>query len=485
MKIIDLSIRRPVSVFIFAVAAVVFGVVAFRQLATDLLPDITYPSLTVRTTYDGAAPIEVESLITRPIENAVGVVSGVVRVTSSSRADTSEVTLELTWGSQMDLAALEVRERLDVLQLPVDAERPLLLRYDPSLDPILRIGISGDADLIRLRLVADEQVKRALERIEGVAAAVVSGGLEEEVHVEIDERKLANLGWTPELLVGRLAQENVDLTGGRLREGQTEYLVRTVGELLRPSQIENVILASTGGAIVRLADIADVVPGHKEREIITRIDGRESVEVAIYKEGGTNTVAVSDAVQAGLETLRERLVKVDPNLELTVITDQARYIRQSVREVLDTALWGGILAVLVLFFFLRSWKTTLIIGIAIPISVVSTFFLMYVAGISLNIVSLGGLTLGIGLLVDNAIVVLEAIQRRRDEGLDEVEAANAGASEVSRAVVASTLTTICVFVPIVYVEGIAGQLFGDQALTVTFSLVVSLVVALTVIPMLA
>jgi len=485
MKIIDLSIRRPVSVFIFAVAAVVFGVVAFRQLATDLLPDITYPSLTVRTTYDGAAPIEVESLITRPIENAVGVVSGVVRVTSSSRADTSEVTLELTWGSQMDLAALEVRERLDVLQLPVDAERPLLLRYDPSLDPILRIGISGDADLIRLRLVADEQVKRALERIEGVAAAVVSGGLEEEVHVEIDERKLANLGWTPELLVGRLAQENVDLTGGRLREGQTEYLVRTVGELLRPSQIENVILASTGGAIVRLADVADVVPGHKEREIITRIDGRESVEVAIYKEGGTNTVAVSDAVQAGLETLRERLVKVDPNLELTVITDQARYIRQSVREVLDTALWGGILAVLVLFFFLRSWKTTLIIGIAIPISVVSTFFLMYVAGISLNIVSLGGLTLGIGLLVDNAIVVLEAIQRRRDEGLDEVEAANAGASEVSRAVVASTLTTICVFVPIVYVEGIAGQLFGDQALTVTFSLVVSLVVALTVIPMLA
>ncbi len=485
MKLVDFSIRRPVSVFIFSIAAVVFGIVAFRQLATDLLPDITYPSLTVRTTYEGAAPIEVESLITRPIENTVGVVSGVSRVTSSSRADVSEVTLEFNWGTSMDLAALDVRERLDVLVLPVEAERPLLLRYDPSLDPIVRIGVTGQEDLVRLRLLAEEQVKRALERVEGVAAAVVSGGLEEEIQVEIDQTRLDNLAIPAERVIARLAAENVNLTGGRLREGQTEYLVRTIGEYLRPSDLEDVVIDSSQGAIVRLRDVAKVVRGHQEREIITRIDGAESVEVAIFKEGGTNTVTVSDAVRADLDALNERLKKVDPNLELTLITDQARYIRQSVQEVLETALWGGGLAILVLFFFLRSWKTTLIIGVAIPISVVATFFLMYVSDISLNIISLGGLTLGIGLLVDNAIVVLEAIQRRRDNGDDEATAAFRGTSEVGRAVIASTLTTICVFAPIVYVEGIAGQLFGDQALTVTYSLVISLIVALTVIPMLA
>ena len=485
MKLIEFSTRRPVSVFIFAVAAVVFGAVAFNDLATDLLPDISYPSVAVRTTYEGAAPLEVESLISRPVENAVGVVNNVVRVISSSRADVSEVTLEFAWDTNMDLAALDVRERLDMLQLPVDAERPILLRYDPALDPILRLGLYGEADLVRLRLIAEEQVKRALERIEGVAAVVVSGGLEEEIQVELDERRLASLGLTAELVVNRLAAENVNLTGGRLREGQTEYLVRTVNEWLRPEALERIVLRSAGGATVRLEDVATVVRGFKERELITRINGRESVEVAVYKEGGTNTVTVSDLVRGNLDELRTRLRQVDPALEIAVMTDQARYIRESITEVLRTALYGGALAILVLFFFLRSWKTTLIIGAAIPVSVIATFFLMYVSDISLNIMSLGGLTLGIGLLVDNSIVVLEAIQRRRDEGLDEVQAAQAGAGEVSRAVVASTLTTICVFVPIVFVEGIAGQLFGDQALTVTFSLLVSLLVALTLIPMLA
>ncbi|UCF67141.1 MAG: efflux RND transporter permease subunit [Acidobacteriota bacterium] len=485
MKLIEFSTRRPVSIFIFAVAAVVFGTVAFRQLATDLLPDITYPSLTVRTAYDGAAPLEIESLITRPVENAVGVVNSVVRVTSSSRADVGEVTLEFAWGTDMDLAALDVRERLDMLQLPADADRPILLRYDPSLDPIMRLGLYGEQDLIRLRLIAEEQVQRALERIEGVAAVVVSGGLEEEIQVEIDERKLANLGLTVDRVLSRLAAENVNLTGGRLREGQTEYLVRTINEYLRPEDLRSIVIDASQGAIIRLEDIARVSKGHVERELITRINGLEAVEVAVYKEGGTNTVTVSDAVQDSLAELETRLRKLDPALVLVVVTDQARYIRESVSEVLQTAFLGGMLAIIVLFFFLRSWKTTLIIGIAIPISVVATFFFMFVFDISLNIMSLGGITLGIGLLVDNSIVVLESIQRRRDEGLGEIESAIKGTAEVARAVIASTLTTICVFVPIVFVEGIAGQLFSDQALTVTFSLVISLVVALTVIPMLA
>ena len=485
MKLIEFSTRRPVSIFIFAVAAVVFGGVAFRDLATDLLPDITYPSLTVQTTYDGGAPIEIESLVTRPVENAVGVVNNVTRVASSSRADVSEVTLEFAWGTNMDLAALDVRERLDVLRLPADADRPILLRYDPSLDPILRLGLYGEEDLVRLRLIAEERVKRSLERIEGVAAVVVSGGLEEEIQVELDERQMASLGLTAQRVVERLAAENVNLTGGRLREGQTEYLVRTINEFLRPEDLGPIVVDAGQGAIVRLEDVARVRKGHVERELITRIDGRESVEVAVYKEGGTNTITVSDSVRSSLDELGQRLREADPALELAVITDQARYIRESVSQVLETALYGGLLAIIVLFLFLRSWKTTLIIGIAIPLSVVTTFFLMYVFGISLNIMSLGGITLGIGLLVDNSIVVLEAIQRRRDAGEGEVAAAVRGASEVARAVIASTLTTICVFVPIVFVEGIAGQLFGDQALTVTFSLVISLLVALTVIPMLA
>ncbi|TDI13930.1 MAG: efflux RND transporter permease subunit, partial [Acidobacteria bacterium] len=485
MKLVEFSTRRPVTVIVFALAAIVFGLLAFTRLATDLLPDITYPSLTVRTTYDGAAPLEVESLVTRPVENAVGVVNNVIRVTSSSRTDVSEVTLEFSWSANMDLAALDVRERLDLLRLPTDAERPVLLRYDPALDPILRLGLHGEDDLIRMRLIAEEQIRRALERIEGVAAVVVSGGLEEEIHVDLDERRLANLGLSIDRVLNRLAQENVNLTGGRLREGNTEYLVRTVNEFLRPEDLRLMVVDSSRGAIVRLDDVARVVKGHKEREIITRIDGQESVEVAVYKEGGTNTVRVSDAVRASLEDLRVRLRQIEPRLELTVVSDQARYIRDSVSQVLQTALYGGLLAILVLFLFLRSWKTTLIIGIAIPISVIATFFLMYVSGISLNVMSLGGLTLGIGLLVDNSIVVLEAIQRRRDGGMSDREAAQVGTDEVSRAVVASTLTTICVFVPIVFVEGVAGQLFGDQALTVTYSLVISLVVALTLIPMLA
>ncbi|MEM7351721.1 MAG: efflux RND transporter permease subunit [Acidobacteriota bacterium] len=485
MKLVDVSIRRPVTVFIAAVAAVVFGVVAFGELATDLLPDITYPSLTVRTTYEGAAPIEVESLVTRPVENAVGVVQNLVRVSSSSRPEVSEVTLEFAWGTAMDFAALDVRERLDLLRLPLETEPSVLLRYDPSLDPILRIGVTGGSDLVRLRQVTEERIQRPLERIEGVAAAQVEGGLEEEFQVLFDERRLANLGLGVDTLISRLGQENVNLTGGRLRDGQTEYLVRTVGELRRPEELRELVIDAGRGAIVRLEEVAEVSRGFREREIITRIDGRESVEVAIYKAGGTNTVKVSDAVKAGLETVREQLAKVDPELQMTVVTDQARYIRRSVDEVLETAMIGGLLAVLVLFLFLRSWKTTLIITAAIPVSVVATFFLMYLSDISLNIMSLGGLTLGIGLLVDNAIVVLESIQRRRDGGLDDVEAARRGAGEVATAIVASTLTSVCVFLPIVFVEGVAAQFFADQALTVTYSLIISLLVALTLIPMAA
>lgn len=484
MRIVDFSIRRPVTVLVLFIAVVVFGWVGFGRLAVDLLPDITYPSLTVRTDYEGAAPGEIENLITRPIEDAVGVVNNVVRVVSSSRADLSEVTLEFGWDTDMDLAALDVRERLDVVRLPLDAPRPTLLRFDPSLDPILRFGLTGNEDLVRLRLIAEQEVQRNLERVEGVAAVLVSGGLEEEIHVEIDERKVAGLGLSVPAVVNRLAAENVNLTAGRLLDGGAEYLVRTINEFERPEDMRSIVV-DAARTVIRLDDVAEIRRGAKEREVITRIDGQESIEVAVYKEGGTNTVTVADEVLLRVEDLDERLEQVGDGLELTLITDQARYIRQSVSEVLQTAVLGGALAVLVLVLFLGELRSTLIIGVSIPISVIGTFFLMFVSGVSLNIMSLGGITLGIGLLVDNSIVVLEAIRRKRQEGMELVEAARAGTGEVGQAVIASTMTTICVFVPIVFVEGIAGQLFGDQALTVTFSLVVSLFVALTLIPMLA
>ena len=418
MRVVSFATRRPVTVFIFALAAVVFGGVAFRDLAVDLLPDITYPSLTVQTGYEGAAPVEMETLITRPVEDAVGVVNGVNRVISSSRADISEVTLEFSWGTNMDFASLDVRERLDQVRLPIAADRPVLLRYDPSLDPILRMGLAGGgSDLIALRLLAEEDLKRKLERLEGVAAVVVSGGLEEEIQVEIDERRLTSLGLTMNQVMNRLAQENVNLTGGRLRDGQTDYLVRTINELLRPEEMREIVIDRSQGAIVRLEDIARVYQGAREREVITRIDGDEAVEIAVYKEGGTNTVTVASAVLERVEGLVEEIKQIDPQLELSVLTDQSRYIRDSVSAVIETALIGGSLAIVVLFLFLRSAPKTLIIGISIPVSVVATFFLMYVAGVSLNIMSLGGITLGIGLLLDNSIVVLEAIQRRRDQGL--------------------------------------------------------------------
>lgn len=485
MTIVDFSTRRPVTVTVFALAAVIFGLVAFRDLAVDLLPDIAYPSLTIRTQLEGAAPAEIETLLTRPVENAVGVVNGVVSVTSSSRADRSEVTLEFGWGTNMDFAALDVRERLDILVLPDEAVRPILLRYDPSLDPVMRIGLTGEEELVRLRLIGDREVKRLLERVDGVAGAIVAGGLEEEIQVEIDERRVASLGLSVEEVVARLAQENVNLTGGRLQDGQAEYMVRTIMEIERAQDLNDIIVDTGGQGVVRLKDIARIIRGHKEREVITRINGQEAVEIAIYKEGGTNTVTVVDRVVDQLDDVRERLESTGRQLDLTVITDQARYIRQSVADVLQSAMIGGLLAVLMLALFLRHFRATAIIAISIPISVVATFLLMYLSGITLNIMSLGGLTLGIGLLVDNSIVVLESIQRKREEGMSLVEAARVGAGEVGQAVTASTLTTICVFVPIVFVEGVAGQLFGDQAMTVTFSLALSLIVALSVIPMLA
>lgn len=485
MRLVEFSIRRSVTTSMLILALVIFGVVSYSRLAVNLLPDITYPSLTVKTIYEGAAPAEVEDVITKPIEEAVGVVNNIVRVSSVSRAGESYVILEFDWKTNMDFAGLNVREKLDLVQLPDDAEKPVLLKYDPSSDPILRIGVTGNQNPAQIRLLSEEKVKPYLENIQGVAAVKVNGGLEEEIYVELDHGKLNTLNLPITQITSRLAQENINLSGGILDEGRRRFLVRTLSQFQQVDEIGEVIVARRGSANILLKDIGRVYSGYKDRTVITKLDGREVIELAVYKAADANTILVADAVKQRAQDLLPDINVGGVRLELTPVFDQSIFIRQAVDEVLDTGLLGGILAVGVLFLFLRDFKSTSIISLSIPLSVVITFFFMYMFDLSLNIMSLGGLALGIGMLVDNSIVVLESIQRFREEGLGVFEAAMKGASDVGMAVTASTLTTICVFLPIVFVEGVARQLFADQALTVTFSLSASLLVSLTLIPMLA
>jgi hydrophobic/amphiphilic exporter-1 (mainly G- bacteria), HAE1 family len=492
MRLVDVAVERRVTVLMFTVAIVLFGLVALSRLKVNLLPDLSYPTLTIRTELEGAAPIELESLITRPIEEGVGIIRNVRTVRSVSRPGQSDVVLEFLWGTNMDYAAIEVREKLDLLQLPLEASRPLLLRFDPANEPIVRLALLDDASsagsveaedrLKSLRRFAEDRLKNELESVEGSAAVKVSGGYEDEVQVLVDQEKLAQLGLSIETVADRLREENVNLSGGRLEQGTERFLVRTLNEFATVGDMADAVIATLDGQPVYLKDVARVERGYREREAITRVNGREAVELAVYKEGDANTVQVARDVGAA----RERLVAIlPPGSTLDVVYDQSRFIAGAIDDVKSAAVIGGLLAILVLYCFLRDARATFVIGVAIPVSVIGTFMLMYAADVTLNIMSLGGIALAVGMLVDNAVVVLESIVRKREQGLDRVASARVGTSEVATAVTASTLTTVAVFFPMVFVRGVAGQLFRDQALTVTFALLFSLVLALTLVPMLA
>lgn len=494
--------RRPVAVVMFTLAVLLFGLVSLSRLPVTLLPNLSYPTLTVRTELEGAAPTEIETLLSKPIEEVVGVIKNVRRVTSTSRAGTSDVTLEFNWGTKMDYAVLDVREKLDTLELPKESKRPVVLRFDPSSDPILRMGLalktdeharntSEEISLKRLRRIAEDLIQKPLEAVGGVAAVKISGGLEDEVQVLVDLHKLAQQGLTLESIGARLKAENVNLSGGRVEQGASRYLVRTLNQFSDLEQMRNVILTSRPTSTgpnqtimqpIYLRDVAEVRSGFKEREAVIRIGGAEAVEIDIYKEGDGNTVETAQIVNKRLETMKKSL---PADVELKPLYDQSIFIQSAIHEVRDAAIIGGVLAVLIVYLFLGSAWITAVISISIPVSVIATFNVMYGAGLSLNIMSLGGIALAIGLVVDDAIVVLENIMRKREQGLGPAEAAVAGASEVGAAVVASTLTTVAVFFPMVFVQGIAGQLFSDQALVVTGALIFSLIVSFTLIPMLA
>ncbi|HEY1137100.1 MAG TPA: efflux RND transporter permease subunit [Xanthomonadaceae bacterium] len=536
--LVEFSTRRRVTVAMFWLTMVLFGVIALFSLKVNLLPDLSYPTLTVRTEYTGAAPAEIETLITEPVEEAVGVVKNLRKLKSVSRTGQSDVVLEFAWGTDMDQASLEVRDKMEVLQLPLEAKPPVLLRFNPSTEPIMRLALSAkdgatvdDAKALRrlteLRRFADDDLKKKLEPVEGVAAVKVGGGLEDEVQVDIDQQKLAQLGLSIDTVIQRLQQENINISGGRLEEGSQRYLVRTVNQFASVEEMREMLLTTrsagndaaasaarqmaavaaatgsaeamaaassvqsasgggssmpAGGMAVRLKDVAEVRQGHKEREAIIRLAGREAVELAIYKEGDANTVASADAISAMLEEIRKTLPK---DIELTTIDDQSQFIRHAISDVKLDAVIGGLLAVLIIFLFLRDGWSTFVISLSLPVSIIATFFFMDQFDLSLNVMSLGGLALATGLVVDDSIVVLESIAKARERGLGVFAAAIEGTREVSMAVVASTLTTIAVFLPLVFVEGIAGELFRDQALTVATAIGISLIVSMTLIPMLS
>jgi HAE1 family hydrophobic/amphiphilic exporter-1 len=483
------AVDRPVAIIMVVAAVCVLGVLSYDRLRVALMPELSYPTLTVRTGYEGAAPEEVEQDVTVPLEEVLRTVEGLQSISSVSRAGQSDVVMEFRWGAAMDLASQKVRERVDVVRLPDTTERPLILRYDPDLDPVLRLGLSGDpaqTDLTALRRFAEDEVKRAVEKLDGVAMVKVHGGQEAVITIDLSPKLMQQMGLNPAQVMDRLRQENVNLAGGKLEDGAVEYLVRTLSELEDLDAIRALIVGRSGDAFVRLGQVATVSRAVKERQAITRLSGAESVEVEVYKEADANLVAVAEAVKRRLlegdDALRADL---PPGMDLKVLSDRSVFIRAAVGEVSQTALQGGVLAVLVLFVFLRSAGLTAIIALAIPLSVVLTFAALYMLNVSLNIMSLGGLALGVGMLVDNAIVVLESIFRCREEGDAPRAAAIRGVAEVGGAVWASTLTTVAVFAPIVFIDGVAGQLFGDLALTVVLSLLASLLMALFVVPMLA
>ncbi len=486
MSIVSTVVKRPVTVAMFTLAVMLFGMVGFSRLSVSLLPDLSYPTLTVRTENPGAAPAEIEQLISKPIEESVGVVKGIRKVHSISKAGQSDVVIEFEWGVAMNFATQNVREKLDIIALPKDVNKPIILRFNPALDPIIRLGLSTENThpraLKKIRTFAEQEIKRQLETISGVAAVQLGGGLQQEIQVVFDQEKAARRGITAQSIVSRIQSENINMSAGRVYDGQQEYLVRTLNQFVSLKQLGNMIIKQTEGKTIYLKDIAQIIDGEKERTDITRVNNNEAIELAIYKEGDANTVTVAKAVNAKLAELEKTLPE---QLTFTVIYDQSEFIINAVDEVKSAAIIGGLLAMLILYLFLGNFFNTVIISLAIPVSIIATFNLMFANNISLNIMSLGGIALAVGLLVDNAIVVLENIARYREKGLRIIDAAVRGTDEVSGAVIASTLTTLAVFFPLAFVTGFAGQLFSDQAMTVTFALLASLVVALTLIPMLA
>ena len=480
----DLSIRRPVATAMFYLIVITIGVVGFRYLPVDLLPPIEFPRLTVYTRYANVGPEEIEQIITDPVENAVSGVPNVERITSNSQEGVSFVSLEFGQGTNLDEAANDLRAALDRIRgsLPEEAEPPGIWKFDPNNIAVVTLSVSSTRDLEELTRILERDVAQRFEQIPGVGTIEVRGGIYREIRVDLHRDRLQAAGLTPSDVRAALARENTTLPGGNVKEGVRDLYVRTLGEYRSVEEIAGTVIAYRGAHPIRVRDVADVVDGYEDVRSLAELNGVPVVRMTIQKQSGANTVTVADAVRKEVE----RVNAERSDMELTIDNDQSTFIRQSISNVQSSALWGGLLAILVLYLFLRNGYSTLIIAIAIPISVIATFGVLYFGGLTLNQMTFGGLALGIGMMVDNAIVVLENIVRQREEKRRSlVESARVGTREVAGAIVASTLTTCVIFLPLAFTSTASMALFQALALVVVFSLACSLLVALTIVPVLS
>jgi HAE1 family hydrophobic/amphiphilic exporter-1 len=483
MRVSRFAVHRPIFTVMVTLIVLILGGVSLIRLPIDLMPDITYPRVSVSTEYENASPEEVEELVTRFIEEAVSAVPGVEEVSSISTEGKSRVNVSFSWGTDLDEAASDIRDRLDraIRRLPEDVERPRLRKFDLATFPILILGAASNLDPVQLRRIIDDQVKYRIERIPGVAELSAWGGIDREIHVNLYADKIKALGLSLDQILSRVKSGNINIPAGTIDRGTLEVTIRTSGEYTSLDELRNTVVSIREGVPIQLKNIASVEDSWEKITRVVRINGEPGVGVSVRKQSGKNTVEVARGV---LEEI-ERINRDIPQIRLTPIIDTSDYIKRSITNVGSLALYGGILAVFVLLFFLRDIRGTTVIATAIPISIVSTFALMYFAGFTLNIMTLGGLALGIGMLVDNAIVVLENIYRLRQSGQGPIQAAINGSGEVTAAILASTLTTLAVFLPLVFVRGMAGVMFKQLSIVVGFSLLCSLGIAVTLVPMLA
>jgi HAE1 family hydrophobic/amphiphilic exporter-1 len=481
MRIVSMCMNRPVTVLMAVAAVMVFGVVSYQNLQVDLLPDLQYPVINITTEYSGASAQEVDKEITVPLVEAVSSISGIKSVQSVSSEGRSEITVQFHWGTDTDFAALYVREKADDVTLPEGVARPVIMPANPATMPIMTIAVSGKGSLYQIKNAAERILKPRLEQLEGVAAAEVKGGGTREIEIIFDPQTVAQLNIKLSRLNDLLKSFDMDHGSGTIRKGDYRFSIRTQNRLSGIDEIRNLVFEVREEMKLPLSDIADVREVILPDENPVRYNGNEIISVEIYKEAGRNTVAVSAEAESAVSELRKNY----PEIGLEVIYRQADFIEGAISSVIQSLIFGALLAFAVLYLFMNDFKSSLIIGLSIPVSIIGTFTLLFGAKVNINLMTLSGLALGVGMLVDNSIVALENIYRKRKEGSKPYEAAFVGTNEIGLSITASTFTTIAVFLPIVYVRGVAAALFRDEALAVTFSLLISLVVAITILPLLA
>lgn len=483
MPITQTSVKRPIATSMTFLIILTLGVIGFRFLPVDLLPPIEYPQLTIATDYSNVAPEEMETIITQRVENSIAGVPNVERVRSNSVEGRSWVTLEFAQGTNLDAASNDVRGALDRIRdnLPPEVEAPRIWKFDPNNFPVVIVGARSNMDLQKLTRILDREVTKRFEQVPGVGSIDVWGGVYREVHINLKRDRLYAAELTAEQVRQAIAGENANLPGGNVQVGIQSLNVRTLGEYQSVDQIANTVIKVVDGDPIKVKDVAEVVDGYEDLGRLVHIDDKPVVRFGIRKQSGANTVAVAERIRSEVEQVNKERTDMD----LMITTDQSDFIQDSINNVQRSTIWGGLLAIFVLYIFLRNGSSTFIVAISIPISIVATFGLLYFSNLTLNQMSFGGLALGVGMIVDNAIVVLENIVRLRENGKSLRESSLTGTKQVGGAIVASTLTTSVIFLPVVFMQTISGLLFQELALVVVFALVCSLLVALTLVPMLA